>query len=232
MPGLARRTLPATRSMLMRCEFDQGCAVPTHQHPQEQFTLILEGRLRFRWASPAPTSSRRRGRRGHGPGGRPAHRGGARADDPGLRLHPIRDERCPSRPDHGCLHYPAAREQVGSPRDRDLLVPARSRQLKARPRAPTGVAVEIRGAGRRRARAPLPQQLRVVLRPAGRGDDDHRGRGARRCPGLAHLHRAQPGAHPPAARRRSDPPLLLRAQPQQDGSRYHEPDTTAGASAA
>jgi quercetin dioxygenase-like cupin family protein len=52
VPGLERRTVPATRSMLMRCAFDQGCVVPTHQHPQEQFTLILEGRLRFTVGEP------------------------------------------------------------------------------------------------------------------------------------------------------------------------------------
>lgn len=46
-PGVKRQTLPAARSMLMRCEFEQGCVIPTHDHPQEQFTLLLEGRLRF-----------------------------------------------------------------------------------------------------------------------------------------------------------------------------------------
>lgn len=47
VPGLKRQTLAASRSMLMRCEFDAGCVVPTHEHPQEQFTIVLEGRLHF-----------------------------------------------------------------------------------------------------------------------------------------------------------------------------------------
>ncbi len=47
VPGLKRQSLAATRSMLMRCEFDEGCVVPAHEHPQEQFTIVLEGRLRF-----------------------------------------------------------------------------------------------------------------------------------------------------------------------------------------
>jgi quercetin dioxygenase-like cupin family protein len=47
MAGLARRTLAATRSMLMHCTCDEGAAVPRHEHPQEQFTIMLEGRLRF-----------------------------------------------------------------------------------------------------------------------------------------------------------------------------------------
>lgn len=47
MPGLARRSLAATRSMLMHCTCEEGAAVPRHEHPQEQFTIMLEGRLRF-----------------------------------------------------------------------------------------------------------------------------------------------------------------------------------------
>jgi quercetin dioxygenase-like cupin family protein len=52
VPGLKRQTLAATRSMLMRCEFDEGCVVPTHEHPQEQFTIVLEGRLHFTVGAP------------------------------------------------------------------------------------------------------------------------------------------------------------------------------------
>ena len=44
---LARWTIAGERSALMRCRIDEGFVVPEHAHPEEQITMILEGRLEF-----------------------------------------------------------------------------------------------------------------------------------------------------------------------------------------
>jgi quercetin dioxygenase-like cupin family protein len=45
--GLRRRTIAGEGSMLMRVELDAGTVVPAHRHEQEQFTIVLSGRMRF-----------------------------------------------------------------------------------------------------------------------------------------------------------------------------------------
>lgn len=47
MAGLDRRCLRGAEAMLTRLAFEPGVAVPVHAHASEQFTLVLEGRLRF-----------------------------------------------------------------------------------------------------------------------------------------------------------------------------------------
>ena len=33
--------------VVMRCDFEQGTVVPEHEHPEEQMTIVLTGRLRM-----------------------------------------------------------------------------------------------------------------------------------------------------------------------------------------
>ena len=48
VPGIRRRTLVAGEQMMqMLVTLDVGSHLPEHQHPHEQITHILRGRLRF-----------------------------------------------------------------------------------------------------------------------------------------------------------------------------------------
>ncbi len=45
--GIRRRAVSLEGVMLTLFEFAPGAAVPEHQHPEEQITLVLEGELEF-----------------------------------------------------------------------------------------------------------------------------------------------------------------------------------------
>ena len=47
MPLLARRRIIGEKAMLSEVRLSRGCKVPTHAHENEQFAVILSGRLRF-----------------------------------------------------------------------------------------------------------------------------------------------------------------------------------------
>lgn len=44
---LSRRLITGDQMMLSHVYLKKGCVVPKHSHPNEQFTYILEGALRF-----------------------------------------------------------------------------------------------------------------------------------------------------------------------------------------
>ena len=46
-PGVHLTTVSGERLMLSRVVFDPGSEVPLHQHPHEQFGLVLEGEATF-----------------------------------------------------------------------------------------------------------------------------------------------------------------------------------------
>jgi quercetin dioxygenase-like cupin family protein len=49
VPGIRRQTLASgEKLMLMRVQLDAGSHLPEHQHPHEQLTYVLRGRLRMR----------------------------------------------------------------------------------------------------------------------------------------------------------------------------------------
>ena len=47
MDKLARRRIIGTQMMLSQVHLQKGCHVPTHAHSNEQFGLIVSGKLRF-----------------------------------------------------------------------------------------------------------------------------------------------------------------------------------------
>ncbi len=47
-PGMTRRLLSGRQAMLAWFEFEPGARVPWHRHENEQFTCVLQGRLRLR----------------------------------------------------------------------------------------------------------------------------------------------------------------------------------------
>jgi quercetin dioxygenase-like cupin family protein len=50
-PLLSRRVVSGRGAMVAHVYLDKGAIVPRHSHPNEQFTYILEGTLRFRLGS-------------------------------------------------------------------------------------------------------------------------------------------------------------------------------------
>lgn len=46
-PGLGRRAVYLDKLMLTFVDFEPGIALPLHNHPHEQITLVLEGTLEF-----------------------------------------------------------------------------------------------------------------------------------------------------------------------------------------
>jgi len=46
-PGITRRAVYLDNVMMTFFEFEPGTAVPEHQHPHEQITLVLEGEMEF-----------------------------------------------------------------------------------------------------------------------------------------------------------------------------------------
>ena len=46
-PGLDRRAVYLDKVMLTFVDFEPGVALPLHNHPHEQITLVLEGTLEF-----------------------------------------------------------------------------------------------------------------------------------------------------------------------------------------
>jgi quercetin dioxygenase-like cupin family protein len=54
-PLLSRQFVHGTQSMLARVVLAKGCVVPTHSHPNEQITFILEGSLKFTLGYPGQT---------------------------------------------------------------------------------------------------------------------------------------------------------------------------------
>jgi quercetin dioxygenase-like cupin family protein len=46
--GIARRVLTTSKATVQEYRFDAGATFPIHHHPQEQFTLVLEGEISFR----------------------------------------------------------------------------------------------------------------------------------------------------------------------------------------
>jgi len=55
---LSRRRIIGQQAMISRVELTKGCDVPSHAHANEQFVIVLSGRVRF----------------GLGPPGTPEHR--------------------------------------------------------------------------------------------------------------------------------------------------------------
>ena len=51
-PLLSRQLITGERTMLARVLLKKGSVVPMHHHDNEQFTLILDGALRFRIGDP------------------------------------------------------------------------------------------------------------------------------------------------------------------------------------
>ena len=47
LPGVTRQVIQGQRQTLVRYVYAPGAVFPVHQHPQEQITLVLRGRLRF-----------------------------------------------------------------------------------------------------------------------------------------------------------------------------------------
>jgi quercetin dioxygenase-like cupin family protein len=47
MALLSRRRIIGERAMLSEVRLEKGCEVPEHAHPNEQFAIVLSGRLRF-----------------------------------------------------------------------------------------------------------------------------------------------------------------------------------------
>lgn len=47
MPLLERRRLVGSEAMLSYVTLHEGCAVPSHSHPNEQFACVLSGKVRF-----------------------------------------------------------------------------------------------------------------------------------------------------------------------------------------
>jgi quercetin dioxygenase-like cupin family protein len=45
--GIARRVVTTAKATVQEYRFEPGATFPLHQHPQEQFTLVLEGELSF-----------------------------------------------------------------------------------------------------------------------------------------------------------------------------------------
>lgn len=52
MALLERRRVIGRQAMISHVQLKKGCAVPTHQHPNEQFTCVISGRLRFGLGEP------------------------------------------------------------------------------------------------------------------------------------------------------------------------------------
>jgi quercetin dioxygenase-like cupin family protein len=48
VPGIRRRLINGQGMMMAQVFLDAGAVVPKHRHANEQFTLIVEGALRFR----------------------------------------------------------------------------------------------------------------------------------------------------------------------------------------
>lgn len=48
LPKVRRRHVKGVHAMLSRFELAAGCEVPSHEHANEQFACVLEGRVRFR----------------------------------------------------------------------------------------------------------------------------------------------------------------------------------------
>jgi quercetin dioxygenase-like cupin family protein len=46
-PGIERQTLQGERQTLVRYVYQPGAVFPTHQHPEEQVTVVISGRIRF-----------------------------------------------------------------------------------------------------------------------------------------------------------------------------------------
>ena len=46
-PGLYRRAVYLDKVMLTFVDFEPGVALPLHNHPHEQITLVLEGTIEF-----------------------------------------------------------------------------------------------------------------------------------------------------------------------------------------
>ena len=68
---LARRLITGDQVMLAQVYLKQGCAVPKHSHPNEQFTYILEGALQFKVGDEGREVIVRAGEVLHLPGGVP-----------------------------------------------------------------------------------------------------------------------------------------------------------------
>ncbi|MGI8643365.1 MAG: cupin domain-containing protein [Thermomicrobiales bacterium] len=47
MPGVTRQVIQGERQTLVRYVYAPGVVFPVHQHPEEQMTIVLHGRLAF-----------------------------------------------------------------------------------------------------------------------------------------------------------------------------------------
>ncbi len=50
-PGITRRFIHGEQAMVGQFELKAGSVVPWHEHPNEQISLVLEGRVRFEFGS-------------------------------------------------------------------------------------------------------------------------------------------------------------------------------------
>jgi quercetin dioxygenase-like cupin family protein len=58
MPLIARRRIIGRQMMVSRVALTKGFVVPTHQHENEQFAVVLSGRIRFRIGSEGSSDRR------------------------------------------------------------------------------------------------------------------------------------------------------------------------------
>lgn len=58
MPLLERQRIIGEKMMISRVLLRKGCDVPTHTHENEQFAIVLSGRLRFGLGAPGTTEHR------------------------------------------------------------------------------------------------------------------------------------------------------------------------------
>ncbi len=46
-PGITREIVHGDRQTMVRYRYEPGSVFPVHQHPEEQITVVVQGRIRF-----------------------------------------------------------------------------------------------------------------------------------------------------------------------------------------
>ncbi len=57
MPQILRRRVTGDKAQIDEIRVQAGCKVPSHQHDNEQFAIVLSGRLRFTIGDPRDTEA-------------------------------------------------------------------------------------------------------------------------------------------------------------------------------
>lgn len=47
LPGISRQVVHGEKQTMVRYVYQPGAVFPVHQHPQEQVTVVISGRIRF-----------------------------------------------------------------------------------------------------------------------------------------------------------------------------------------